>query len=187
MQAFPVHEDLLEHLGPGTEPKDLRTWREISDLSEEEQADAIAVIGALNDVAQYVTDGLSLRSALQQYHTIFVRAGALLCPYLDRRNAPVEDTTGRMHRPARYGRRVVFLYNAGLAYHRRNEKHRGTEISIDRPAVGRKGRAHLMLVDSQGGGVAEHPGFGDEPSPRRWRLGDPLASVIRDAQRRLRR
>jgi len=39
-------------------------------------------------VAQYVSDGLSLRSALQQYHWIFIRAGFLLAPYIDELGSP---------------------------------------------------------------------------------------------------
>ena len=41
-------------------------WRTLEDLADDERADVCAVVNALNDVGQYVTDGLSMRSALQQ-------------------------------------------------------------------------------------------------------------------------
>ena len=98
-------------------------WSELYDLSDEEKADARAVVGALNDVAQYVADGMSLRSALQQYHTIFVRASFLLAPYIEQENE---------RNAARWGVRVIELFNAGLRYHRAHPKHREKELLLER-------------------------------------------------------
>jgi len=182
LEAFPVHEDVVKTLAiPGTQ-SDFRTWKHIEDLTPDERNDAHAVINALNDVAQYVVDGLSLRSALQQYHTIFVRTGVLLCPYLDELNAPREE------RPqARYGRRVPALYNAGLAYHRCHAKHRGREIALVRPALQRSGSARLILLDVNGHGVREHPGFADEHRSKAVAHLRTLRGAVSAAERNLRR
>jgi hypothetical protein len=186
VQAFPVHESLLGAFDPGTE-HEVRVWSDVDDLTDDDRRNAQAVIGALNDVAQYVADGLSLRSALQQYHTWFVLAGWLLNPYIGLRNAP-NATSG--HRPARYGLRVPLLYNAGLAYHRGNPKHQETELILRRPSVRvGGGEVRLLLVRSDGSGVSEHRGgSGDRSLPRLWSLRRwSLTFVIRHAERRLRR
>ncbi len=130
LKTFPIHENVIGELAEPGAKCDFRTWKNLEDLTPNERRDADAVINALNDVAQYVVDGLSLRSALQQYHTIFIRTGVLLYPYLDARNAPL---SGRPQ--TRYGRRVPELYNAGLEYHRHHPKHRGCEVALERPAI----------------------------------------------------
>ncbi len=182
LETFPIHEDLVQMLAaPGTQA-DFRTWKHLHDLAPRDQADAQAVINALNDVAQYVVDGLSLRSALQQYHTIFIRTGVLLCPYLDELNAPRNERS-----QARYGRRVADLYNAGLAYHRCHPKHRGREIALVRPALQGAGAARLILLDVSGLGAREHPGFADEPTRTGVASPRTLRGAVSTAERKLRR
>lgn len=180
-REFPVHEDVLSELAtPGTE-EDFRTWRFLHELTKEQIRDAEAVINAMNDVAQYVVDGLPLQSALQQYHTIFVRTGVLLLPYLDQRNAPKEGKP-----QARYGRRMVGLYNAALSYHCLHHKHRGRELALDRPSVGGSGTVRLVLLDVNGKGARKHPEFPDESNQATPIEEDALHSAVKAAERQLR-
>jgi hypothetical protein len=81
---------------------------------------------------------LSLRSALQQYHTIFIRAGVLLCPYIDKLNTP-----GPGGSPARLGRRIPILYNLTLDYQHLNPKHAGRRISLKRTVLDGSGDVEL--------------------------------------------
>jgi hypothetical protein len=182
LETFPIYEDVLQALATPEVARDFRTWKNREELTKQEKDDAQAVINALNDVAQYVVDGLSLRSALQQYHTIFVRAGALLSPYLDQLNAPRDG-----HPQARNGRRVVDLYNAGLIYHRCHPKHRGREIALVRRALQRSGSARLILLDVNGHGLREHPGFADEHRSKAVAHPRTLRGAVRAAERYLRR
>jgi hypothetical protein len=183
--SFPLHESVLEELPESERDKDFRTWKELSELTDQERRDAEIVIGAMNDVAQYVVDGLALRSALQQYHTIFVRAGFLLLPYLSLRNAPVEGKP-----QARYGFRMADLYNAGISYHRYHWKHRGRDLALVRPAGAGPGQVRLTLLGTRGDGIKEHPGFGEDAKSKNttslaqlWML----RRVVRRAERHLRR
>lgn len=179
--SFPVHVSMLEQLVPPERRSEFQTWKDVKDLTDEEVQDARTVIGAMNDVAQYVVDGLALRSALQQYHTVFIRAGVLLLPYLDLENASVE---GRPQ--ARYGYRMVDLYNAGISYHRSHWKHQGRELSLKRMAADGSKKVSLILLDTNGEGVQEHPGFGDESKStgyEKWKL----RRTVRRAENRLRR
>ena len=181
-QTFPIHETVAQTLIPPDAWSDFKIWKSLDELTPDEKEDAKGAINALNDVAQYVVDGLPLRSALQQYHTTFVRMGILLGPYLDQKNAPREGSP-----QARYGRRVVDLYNAGLSYHRCHPKHKGRELVLERPSVAGSGMVQLRLMDKNGMGAQEHPGFADETAqiPR----FDPqdLKKAVRDAERELRR
>lgn len=182
-RSFPIHQDSLAQIAPEQRVR-LRTWRTVEDdLSDKEQQDARAVINAMNDVAQYVADGLSLRSALQQYHTVFVRLGFLVLPYVDAKNAPVE---GRPQ--ARIGRRLVDLHNAAIAYHRRHPKHRGRELVLDHDVADGSETVRLVLLNREGVGVHEHPGFPDESRPQLGTLPRKLAlrRAVKKAERRLR-
>lgn len=185
LKTFPVHENLIEQLGATELLPEVTTWSELDDLTPEQIADARNVIGAMNDVAQYVADGLQMRSALQQYHTIFVRVGALVLPYLDADSAP------RAGRPqSRFGRRMVNLYNAGIAYQVRHPKHRGRELVLERPStVAGSPDVRLVLLDEQGYGVTRHPGFTDEHGTRPETLQKKIAlrRAVRRAERGLRR
>ncbi len=183
--GFPIHVSVLEQLVPEGGHDDFRTWSDLHELTPEEKGDARMVVGAMNDVAQYVVDGLALRSALQQYHTIFVRVGMLLLPYIERENALVN---GRPQ--ARFGYRVVDLYNAGITYHLRHPKHRGRELALERPSAHGKGDVRLVLLRADGSGVTRHAGIGSEPSPKglRARYGEwQLRRPVRNAERGLRR
>lgn len=183
--SFPVHESVLEQLVPADERSDYDGWIDRSELTKEQKRDAEVVVGALNDVAQYVVDGLALRSALQQYHTVFIRVGVLLLPYLEQKNARV---AGRPQ--ARFGYRIVDLFNAAIAYHRSHEKHRGRELVLERPSADQSGNTRLVLLRQDGGGVAKHPGFASESHSRgpravyRWWK---LRRTVRQAERKLRR
>jgi hypothetical protein len=183
--SFPIHVSVLEQLAPGGEQDDFRTWNKLDELTADEKRDAKVVVGAMNDVAQYVVDGLALRSALQQYHTIFVRVGVLLLPYLEQKNARV---AGRQQ--ARYGYRIADLYNAGISYHLHHPKHRGRELALDRPATRGDDDVRLVLLHSDGSGVKRHDGIGSEPSSkglralyRKWKL----RRSVQHAERWLRR
>lgn len=179
---FPVHADVLAKLAePGTEGN-FHTWRSIDELSQNQKEDAEAVINAINDVAQYVVDGLPLRSALQQYHTIFVRTGVLLCPYLDQRNAPREGKP-----QARYGYRTIDLYNAALAYHRTHPKHRGRELALTRPSANGEGPVRLLLLGANGEGAEAHPGFPDDPETLSPPDLNEMERAVKGAERKLRR
>jgi hypothetical protein len=184
LRTFPIHADTLERLAPAEERGRFRTWERLEELTEDDVRDARAVVNAMNDVAQYVSDGLALRSALQQYHTIFVRAGALVLPYLEAVGTPQAGNP-----QARYGRRVVDLYNAGISYHHSHPKHRGRELALERPAIDGSGEVRLVLLDAGGEGVEEHTGFADEsrttPATLAKRLS--LRLTVRRAERSLRR
>jgi hypothetical protein len=183
--SFPIHVSVLEQLAPQARHDDFRTWNDLDDLTAEEKRDARIVVGAMNDVAQYVVDGLALRSALQQYHTIFVKVGMLLLPYLERENASVE---GRPQ--ARFGYRIVNLYNASISYHMHHPKHRGRELALVRPAAHGEGEVRLVLLHPDGSGVSRHDGIASEPSSKglparydQWKL----RREVRSGERRLRR
>lgn len=183
--SFPVHVSVLEQLVSEEEHADYRIWNERKELTADQKRDAEVVVGALNDVAQYVVDGLALRSALQQYHTIFVRVGVLLLPYLEQRNARVAG-----HPQARYGYRIADLYNAGIAYHLIHRKHRGRELALKRPAANGQGEVRLVLLHPDGSGVVKHDGFGSEPrskGPRALYRWWKLRRAVRQAERKLRR
>jgi hypothetical protein len=182
MKNFPVHEDVLSELANPELASKFRTWRTLDQLSKEDRENADAVVRAMNDVAQYVADGLKLRSALQQYHTIFVRAGTLLGPYLDQRNASKE---GR--RQTRWGRRMMDLFNAGIDYHRFHPKHKGRELVLERPAVDGDGEAKLILLDTDGQGVRAHPGFEDEVGRAASLDEVEMRRAVREAERKIRR
>ncbi len=182
LETFPIHEDLLEVLATPETRSDFRTWKSLKDLTPQERDEAEAVTNAMNDVAQYVADGLSLRSALQQYHTIFVRTGVLLFPYLNAYNAP---HNGRSQ--SRYGRRVVMLYNAGLAYHRAHPKHKRRELVLKRRSVRDSQWVRLVLVDTNGTGAQEQRGFEDEDGGTTPRMGPRSRIAVWRAERKLRR
>jgi hypothetical protein len=150
LSSFPVHADALAALQQAGcvegSAAAFPTWRELQDLAEDQLEDAEAVVNALNDVAQYVADGLPLRSALQQYHTIFVRVGFLLNPYLDERNRGTD---------ARWGARTVELFNAALAYHKGHPKHSGKQVKLGR----KDPTGSIVLIPANGIGLVEHEGF----------------------------
>lgn len=196
LASFPIHEDTLKAL-TGSEVCDgFTTWATPNDLTEEQKRDARAVINALNDVAQYVADGLSLKSALQQYHQNFVRAGMLVSPLID-----ADNPTGA----TRNGVRVIELYNAGLGYHRSHPKHRGRKLALrrERPVERtnrrwrrrkaapnpRQGRVELVLIDADLRGLQPNTRY-DVRHPR-WRAWMPkprrVRRVVRTAERNLRR
>ena len=136
----------------------------------------------MNDVAQYVSDGLSLRSALQQYHTIFVRAGALLWPYVRAVNAPpVPDGAPQ----ARYGYRVIDLYNAGLAYQRNSPKHARRELALERGSSTASNGTSIS-VDATGAGLQPRPGVGQPEPGGSLTTRRRLRRTIRTAERNLR-
>lgn len=175
LRSFPVHRKSLGDVAATLGDDDaFVTWSESRDLTRAQKQDAEAVVNALNDVAQYVTDGLSLRSAMQQYHTVFVRAGFLVAPYID-----AENKDGR----ARWGVRVIELFNAALGYHRSHPKHRGKELVLSRQDPNGK----LVLIDKRGEGIQRHRGYPSSRSPLQ-RLGDRLRirSAVRGAERTLR-
>lgn len=178
LNSFPIHEDMLYALTGSKTLDGFATWSSPADLTDQQKKDATAVINALNDVAQYVADGLSLRSALQQYHQNFVRAGMLLSPLIDFRN-PSGAT--------RNGVRVIELYNAGLGYHRTNGKHRDRKLVLTRKRPGQADVA-LVLIDA---GSGLRPNTRYDPPPPRWRLWAPgppsVRRVVRTAERNLRR
>lgn len=183
--SFPIHASVLQKVAPGCSDGEVRTWSKLTDLSVEQKRDARIVVGALNDVAQYVVDGLALRSALQQYHTIFVRVGVLLLPFLELENAPVKG-----HSQARYGYRIADLYNAGISYHRHHWKHRGRELVLDRPAAHSDQRIRLVLLHSDGSGIGMHDGIASESNSRdlrtlhrRWKLRREVKRVERKLRR----
>lgn len=144
---FPLHTSL------GAAGVFGREWTDLGDLSEDERRAAQAVVGAFNDVAQYVTDGLPLQSALSQYHTIFIRLGYLLIPFLEASNAP--DASGR---PARYGRRVPILYNAAIAYHKLHPLHAGRVVALVRDGQ------RIVLLDEGMARATQFSGFPDDVS-----------------------
>jgi hypothetical protein len=122
---------------------------------------------------------------LQQYHTIFVRVGFLLAPYIEAKNAANED--GKT--PAREGVRVVDLYNAGIGYHQCNPKHQGRELVLSRDAADDSGRkVALVLLNEHGRGVLAVPTF--EEDGTRGTVEDlgpaTVRKVVRRAERALR-
>jgi hypothetical protein len=182
MKHFPVHEDVLKELADPELASKFRTWRNLDQLNKEDRESADAVVRAMNDVAQYVADGLKMRSALQQYHTIFIRAGTLLGPYLDQRNARKD---GRPQ--TRWGRRMMDLFNAGINYHRLHPKHKGRELVLERPAVDGSGEVQLVLLDPDGQGVRKHSGFADEAG-RTVSLDEiEMRRAVREVERKIRR
>jgi hypothetical protein len=180
LSSFPVHTDVLSALGGPSSAAQWATWSDEKELSAAQKADAAAVINAMNDVAQYVSDGLSLRSALQQYHSIFIRAGVLLCPYVDERNAPGPDGTS-----VRWGRRIPLLYNVALDYHHLNPKHAGKRIVLERDALDGSGKVELSLC-GDGLEAGPHLGFPDDPLRRRTFGPRSLRSALRSVERQLR-
>jgi hypothetical protein len=136
VQNFPVHESVpveWQHVGAtsvqlSSQEAQLRRWEHLDELSDSDRHHANAVIHAVNDVAQYVADGMELRSALQQYHLVFLRVGVLLNPYISLINEPQSDGVKR----PRWGRRVPLLFNAALAYHKCHPKHRDRSVAIAR-------------------------------------------------------
>jgi hypothetical protein len=184
-REFPLHTSLLvamQQIDPGGIPDGkVQTWDEIEELSDEDVALAEEVINAFNDVAQYVVDGLELRSALQQYHLPIMRVGALLNPYLTQKNAEGDGT-----RKLRVGRRIPILYNASLAYHRCNQKHRGREVGLLRtdPDDGRQ--LNLVFFDGDRGGTQQFECFADSPHESLRLPDDDLATVIAAAEEKLR-
>lgn len=181
LQGFPLHRS-LERLVPEDERDKWAWWTSFDDdVSPDQKKHAEAVINALNDVAQYVADGLSLRSALQQYHVIFVQAGALLNPVIEAWNAPHEGVP-----PTRRGVRIVELYNAALAYHRSHWKHAGKQIAITRPSLNGTGEVSVVLVGSVWDDIEPYEGFDPQSAGgflSRW----SVTKAVRGAQRRLRR
>lgn len=161
-------------------------------------------------MAQYVADGLELRSALQQYHSIFIRVGALLNPYIDLRNRPEAGGEKRV----RIGRRVPVLYNDGLAYHRCHPKHVGRAVYLvrrvpvaglpDRPESGLGSRlrklasgfigsattprttAFRLRLIGTGKDLAQFAGFADDQEPLIL-PEDDLLRAVKAAEDMLRR
>jgi hypothetical protein len=174
--SFPVHEDLLARYGGPDAASVFATWRSLDDLTPDQRDNARIAIAALNDVAQYVSDGLSLRSALQQYHAIFVRVGFLLYPYIKQLNSPSSP---------RYGVRVVELLNIGLNYHRCNPLHVGRELAIHRTSSTGV-TAKVVLIGVNGEGLEELPRLETPNARGSIRRPKTLRSVIREAERNLR-
>jgi hypothetical protein len=184
-QEFPLHTSLVEtmsEMGSGAQVKGkVETWEEIEDLSDDDIALADEVINAFNDVAQYVVDGLELRSALQQYHLPIMRAGALLNPYLSQKNAARDG-----QRKLRIGRRIPILFNASLAYHRCHHKHSHRKVGLMRtdPYSGQK--LDLIFFDGDRGGVQQFECFADTPDESLRLPDEDLVSVIAAAEAKLR-
>lgn len=189
LATFPVSAETAEALFGQSNPAQVRVWQSLDQLTADDKANATGVINALNDVAQYVTDGLPLRSALQQYHSIFIRLGVLLLPYIDALNTAYSDAAGQKRRPTRYGRRLVPLYNAALAYHRYHPKHRHTEIILERPSsapVHTKIRIPLLKSGSDHR-LTNHPGFSDDRIAPGSLVEGSWETEVRRWERRLRR
>jgi len=183
---FPLHVSLLEvmsKLTPDAPPDPaFATWTDVSELTEEQKDTAKAVINACNDVAQYVVDGLELRSALQQYHVPLLRVGALLNPYLLQVNA--RDANGKV---PRIGRRIPILYNAALAYHRCHPKHKGRALALERTLPGGEEKVGLLVLDKDGDGACQFECFPDTPDECLLLPDDELSKVISVAEEKLRR
>jgi hypothetical protein len=184
-REFPLHASLvaaMHQVDPDALSKGrVNTWNEIDELSEDEIALADQVINAFNDVAQYVVDGLELRSALQQYHLPIMRVGALLNPYLAQRNAATDG-----QRKLRVGRRIPILYNASLAYHRCHHKHSGRRVGLLRTDPVDGERIDLVFFDGNRGGVRQFECFADTPDELLRLPDDDLAAVIAAAEAKLR-
>jgi hypothetical protein len=140
------------------------------------------VINACNDVAQYVVDGLELRSALQQYHLPLLRVGVLLNPYLLQINT--ENEKGK---ELRIGRRIPILYNAALAYHRCNPKHKGRPVGFERTPPGGREKVALVFLDREGEGATQFECFPDTPEESLLLPDDELSKMISAAEEKLRR
>lgn len=183
-REFPLHASLLttmQQTHPGKLPEDyIQTWDELKELSIEQRLMAEQVISAFNDVAQYVVDGLELRSALQQYHLPIMRVGALLNPYLAQINAPANGT-----RKLRLGRRIPILYNASLAYHRCHPKHGGRQVGLVRPGPDET-EIDLVFFDGDRGGTQQFECFADTPDESLLLPDDHLSKVIVAAEEKLR-
>jgi hypothetical protein len=183
---FPLHDSLFEtmcKLRPDAPPDPrLATWATCEELTKEQKAVAKTVINACNDVAQYVVDGLELRSALQQYHLPLLRVGTLLNPYLLEINAERDGQKG-----LRTGRRIPILYNAALAYHRCNRKHKGRPVDLQRPGPGESETVSLCFLDADGIGIEQFKCFPDTPEESLLLPDDRLSSVITAAEEMLRR
>lgn len=183
---FPLHESLVTVISELSRDAPLDpafpTWATLRDLSPEQKAAAQKVINACNDVAQYVVDGLELRSALQQYHLPLLRVGALLNPYLLQINA--ENEKGKA---LRIGRRIPVLYNAALAYHRCNPKHKGRPAGLERTPPGGRGKVALIFLDRKGEGATQFECFPDTPEESLLLPDEGLSKVISAAEEKLRR
>lgn len=183
---FPLHDSLvavMAELSPDSPPDPkFSTWTTLRDLSPEQKASAKRVINACNDVSQYVVDGLELRSALQQYHLPLLRVGALLNPYLLQINA--ETKNGRA---LRNGRRIPILYNAALAYHRCNPKHKGRPAGLERTPPGGGEKVALIFLDTDGRGATQFECFPDTPEESLLLPDEELSKVISAAEEKLRR
>ena len=155
LRSFPIHVSLLAK-ELDVDPTQVATWSSLSDLCGEQREAATAVVNALNDVVQYVADGLALKSALQQYHVPFVQAGFLLAPYIEALNTP-----DGARRPTRIGVRVIDLRNAALGYHLCHPKHHERELKLTRPAIDGSRDVVLRLVQ----GTGWHVPFCHEYSP----------------------
>jgi hypothetical protein len=184
-REFPLHDSLvavMSELRPDAPPDPaFATWGEVSNLTKEQRDTAKAVINACNDVAQYVVDGLELRSALQQYHVPLLRVGALLNPYLLQVNAP--DAEGKV---PRIGRRIPVLYNAALAYHRCHPKHKKRLLGLERAPPGGEA-VNLLFLDAEGNGATQFECFPDTPEESLLLPDDELSKVISVAEEKLRR
>ncbi len=185
-REFPVHTSLVAAIGQ-VEPDALKkgkvdTWDEIGELSEDDIALAEQVINAFNDIAQYVVDGLELRSALQQYHLPIMRVGALLNPYLAQKNAAKDG-----QRKLRVGRRIPILYNASLAYHRCHHKHCGRRVGLLRTTPDDREEIDLVFFDGDRGGVQQFECFADTPDELLRLPDDDLVTVIAAAEAKLRK
>jgi hypothetical protein len=183
-REFPLHVSLvaaMREVNPGVVPEGARTWNEIEELSDDEAELADQVVNAFNDVAQYVVDGLELRSALQQYHLPIMRVGALLNPYLAEKNIG-----GAGNRKLRVGRRIPILYNASLAYHRCHHKHGGRRVGLVRTDPDSGQELNLVFFDGDRGGVRQFECFADSPHESLLLPDDDLATVIVAAEEKLR-
>jgi hypothetical protein len=184
---FPIHASLLRTAeGLDIEVPDdgaIEVWESVERLSADQKRAARGVVNALNDVAQYVVDGLELHSALQQYHLVIIRVGALLNPYLEQENAVV---AGRPQ--LRYGRRVPILYNAALAYHRCNPKHSGRPVGLKRPHATEPDRdVEVYFFDGERKGLEQFACFADTPHESLLLPDEALTRVISAAEAKLRR
>lgn len=184
-REFPLHTSLIaamQQIDPENLPKGaVQTWSEIEELSEDQVALAEQVINAFNDVAQYVVDGLELRSALQQYHLPIMRVGALLNPYLAQKNAEKDGT-----KKLRVGRRIPVLYNASLAYHRCHHKHSGRKVGLLRTDPDNGEEIDLVFFDGDRSGVQQFECFSDTPHEPLLLPDDELSGVIAAAEEKLR-
>jgi hypothetical protein len=203
--TFPLHTSVLTSLAKDDADRarlaaQFGEWNDSMPLTDEQERHARQVINALNDVAQYVADGLSMKSALQQYHSIFVRVGVLLYPLIELDNCLPGDVTGinrddaNREKPTRRGIRILELMNGGLRYHRFHPKHAGRELKLTRDA----GKAVLVLIpqDNPNKGLQERPNhmptswwdkWSSQAIRERLDLQIPISARIRTTERNLRR